>query len=209
MSRSVFSLLAAALIAGGLTAVISAALLIRRLPIRWARMLIGLFLLIYGLAIVLRPWPWPVIDLAVLTGAVGGALLLEGMLQTPGAVGVFLGVAAAVDIFSMSGGLSRRLIDAYREGASDLLLYLALVIPINQRVIPVVGIADLVVSAAAATALIRMGLGTLAVGGAITAGLLGALAFGLWQGGAPALPFIAVAVLFLVRRRWSKGAKQK
>lgn len=122
MSRALFSILAAAATAGGLIAAVSAARLIARLAPRRVRLLATLFLFSYGLAIAFRPLPWPVIDLAVMTGAVGGALLLEGMLQTPGAVAVFLGVAAVIDILSMSGGLSSMLIESYREGASDLLL---------------------------------------------------------------------------------------
>jgi hypothetical protein len=36
-----------------------------------------------------------------------------------------------------------------------------------------------------------------------------ALAYGLWRGGAPALPFIAVAVLFLVWRHSSRKEKPR
>jgi hypothetical protein len=85
------------------------------------------FLVAYCAMPVLRPSPWPVIDVAVLTGAVGGVLLLEGGLRTPGAVVAFLAVASAVDVASMSGGLSRTLVERYRSGAGDLLLYLTLV----------------------------------------------------------------------------------
>ncbi len=111
---------------------------------------------------------------------------------------VFLGVAAVVDIVSMSGGVSRMLIEQYRDGTSELLLYLTLVAPIRGRAIPIVGIGDLLVGGAAATALLRLGLRPVAVMGAIAIGLLSALAYGLWRGGAPAVPFIAVAVLVLV-----------
>ncbi|MCP5100399.1 MAG: hypothetical protein GY943_33025 [Chloroflexi bacterium] len=100
----------------------------------------------------------------------------------------------------MSGGLSHAIIERYQDGTSDLLLYLTLVVPINGRLIPIVGISDLFLGGSAATALIRLGLKPVAAIGAIAIGLLGALAYGIWQGGAPALPFIAVAVFLLVWR---------
>jgi hypothetical protein len=72
--------------------------------------------------------------------------------------------------------------------------------PVHGHAIPIVGIGDLFVGGAAATALLRLGLRPAAVMGMIAVGLLSALAYGLWRGGAPALPFIAVAVFFLVWR---------
>jgi hypothetical protein len=45
----------------------------------------------------------------------------------------------------MSGGLSNMLIERYRDGSSDLLLYLTLVVPIRGRAIPIVGIGNLLV----------------------------------------------------------------
>jgi len=141
-----------------------------------------------------------VIDLAVLAGAVAGVLLIEGGLQTPASVAVFLAVAAVVDLLSFSGGFTHILIQRYSVGSGNLLLYLCLVMPVHGRIIPIVGIGDLFVGGAAAAALLRLGLRPAAVMGTMAAGLLSALASGLWRGGAPALPFIAVAVFFLVWR---------
>jgi hypothetical protein len=199
MSRSLFSLLAAGITLGGLVAVVSAARLLPRLFPSLTKVVAGLFLLCYAAVLVLRPSAWPVIDLAVLLGAAAGVLLLEGGLRSPGAVAAFLGTAAVVDVLSMSGGLSNMLIERYRDGSSDLLLYLTLVVPIRGRAIPIVGIGDLLVGGAAATALLRLGLRPVAVVGTIAIGLLSALAYGLWRGGAPALPFVAAAVFLLVR----------
>jgi hypothetical protein len=153
VSRSVFSILAAGVTVGGLLAVVLAARAIeRRAPTQTRRFAMA-FLLAYGVVLLTRPTAWPVIDLAVLAGAVGGVLLLERGLATPGAVGVFLAVAAVVDVVSVSGGLSRALIKGYRTGASDLLLYLTLTVPVRGRAIPIVGIGDLLVGGAAAAAL--------------------------------------------------------
>jgi hypothetical protein len=200
MSRSLFAILAAFVTLGGLGAVVWTARLVPRMAHPWTTALATGLLLTYATALVLRPAAWPVMDLAVLTGAVGGVLLLERGLRTPAAVAAFLGVAGLVDILSVSGGVSRMLIERYREGTSDLLLYLTLVVPIRGRVIPIVGIGDLLVGGAAAAALFRLGLRPVAVAGTFAVGLLTALAYGLWRGGAPAVPFIAAAVFVLVWR---------
>jgi len=208
MSRLLFSVLAAAITLGGLTIVVSAARLILRFRPGRTNLIAAIFLFVYGTVLVLRPAPWPIIDVAVLAGAAGGALLIQAGLRSPGSVAVFLAVAAAVDLVSMSGGLSRILIEKYRTGASDTLLYLTLVAPIRGRVVPIVGIGDLLVGGAAAVALIRLGLRPLAVMGAISVGLLAALMYGLWRGGAPALPFVAGAVVPLVLWHLSKLKKR-
>ena len=208
MSRSLFSALAAAVTVGGLAVVVWAARLAGAISPSRRRLLAGALLLTYGAAVMLRPSAWPVIDLAVLVGAVGGVLLIEGGLQTPGAVAVFLGVAAVVDLLSFSGGFTHVLIERYRGGSGNLLLYLCLVMPVHGRALPIVGIGDLFVGGAAATALLRLGLRPAAVLGTIAIGLLSALAYGLWRGGAPALPFIAVAVFFLVWRHSARPAKR-
>jgi hypothetical protein len=126
------------------------------------------------------------------------------------AAGITLGglTAAVVDVLSMSGGLSNMLIERYRDGSSDLLLYLTLVAPIRGRAIPIVGIGDLLVGGAAATALLRLGLRPVAVMRTIAVGLLSALAYGLWRGGAPALPFVAAVVFLLIRWRPIRAAER-
>ena len=75
----------------------------------------------------------------------------------------------------------------------------------GARPAPIVGIGDLFVGGAAAAALLRLGLRPLEVMVTMTAGLLGALAFGLWRGGAPAVPFIAIAVFLLVQRHSARS----
>jgi len=208
MSRSLFSVVAAFVTLGGLAAVVLAARWVPRVAPSWTKPLAGCCLLTYCAVLVLRPSAWPVMDFAVLTGAVGGVLLLERGLRTPGAVTAFLVVAAVVDMLSVSGGVSRALIERYREGTSDFLLYLTLVVPIRSRVVPIVGIGDLLIGGAAATALLRLGLRPLVVMGTFAIGLLTALAYGLWRGGAPAVPFVAAAVLFLVWRHSIRPARQ-
>ena len=209
MSRSLFSVLAAAVTLGGLAVVVWASRLATFIPPSRRRLLAGALILTYAAALAFRPSAWPVIDLAVLAGAVGGVLFIERGLQTPGAVAVFLAVAAVVDLLSFSGGFTHILVERYRAGTGDLLLYLTLVMPVRGRIIPIVGIGDLLVGGSAAMALLRFRLGPAAVMGTIAAGLLSALAYGLWRGGAPALPFIAVAVFLLVWRHSSRPATRR
>jgi hypothetical protein len=151
---------------------------------------------------VIRPPVGLASNALVLAGAAGGVLLLAGRL-TPPAVLAFLIVASLADLLSFSGGLTRRITDAYRSGASDLLLHLSLVAPFRGRTIPIVGIGDLFVVGAGAAGLIASGWRWPAAAAVIAAGLVAALLFGIWRGGAPAVPFIAGAVgvaLLLARR---------
>ena len=209
MSPVTFTFLAAATIVGGLAVVVLAVRLLQCFLPSQTRLLAGSFLLIYGVVLVLRLSAWPITDLAVLTGAVGGVLLFQGGLQTPRAVAVFLGVAAIVDVLSMSGGLSRLLIERYRASGGGLLQYLTLAIPIRGHAVSIVGIGDLLVGGAAATALLRLKLRPVPIMGTFAIGLLAALAYGLWRGrGAPALPFIAVVVFVLVWRHSVRASRQ-
>jgi hypothetical protein len=206
VTRTSFALLAAAVTAAGLVAVVVLGRLTARLAGVRIRAVAWLFLAVYAAALWLRPDPWPVIDVAVLTGATGGALLIARGLSSAASVAAFLIVAAVIDVVSMSGGATRFLLDRYRDGTSDLLQYLTLVVPVRARIVPIVGIGDLIVGGAAALALLGVGLRPAAVLGAIVGGLLAALSYGLWRGGAPAIPFIAVAVLVLV---WAGGRPRR
>jgi hypothetical protein len=200
MSIYLFCALAAAVTVAGFATVVWISRLACTIP-RARRMVLAVGLAAFYIAVlILRPLAWPVIDLAVLAGAIGGVLLLQGSLQTPAAVVVFLAVAAVADLLSMAGGLSHVLIERFRSGQSHLLLYVALVAPLRRGTIPIVGISDLFIGGTAATALIRLKLPAFDVMGSMIGGLLCAVAMGLWFGPTPALPFLAAAVGFLVHR---------
>lgn len=198
MSPSNLLILATIFTIGGFVSVAWIARLILWMAPFKARLLAGILLLIYASLIFLRPASWLIIDIAVLVGAIGAAVILGGSLRSAGAVLTMLVTAAVVDILSVSGGLSRIIIDQYQEGTSDLILYLVLVLPIDSRLLPIVGISDLLLGGSAASALIRLGFKPIPVFGMIALGFLGALAYGIWQGGAPALPFIAAASFLLL-----------
>jgi hypothetical protein len=200
MSLWLFSALAAAVTVAGFAIVVWFSSVARRMP-PWRKRLLAFGLLAsYAAVLVFRPMAWPFIDLGVLAGAIGGVLLIEGGLQTAAAVAVFLSVAAIVDVLSMAGGLSRIMIEGFRTGSSRLLLYVALVSPVRGSTIPIVGISDLFVGGSAAVALLRLRLRPMEVMGTISAGFLAAVAYGLWRGPTPALPFLSLAVWLLFWR---------
>jgi hypothetical protein len=195
-----FSVLAAAVTVAGFATVVWISRIAGRMP-PWRRRLLAFGLLAaYAAVLVFRPMAWPIIDLGVLAGAIGGALLIEGGLQTAAAVAVFLSVAAIVDVLSMAGGLSRIMIEGFLAGSNRLLLYVALVAPVRGSTIPIVGISDLFVGGSAAVALVRLKLRPGAVMGMMSAGFLAAVAYGLWRGPTPALPFLSLAVWLLFWR---------
>ena len=163
--------------------------------------LVGVSLaVLYGALLWLRPTSWWTIDLAVVAGAIGGALLLQATMRSRIAVATFVVTAAAVDLLSVSGGLTKAVVDSYRAGGSDLLLYLTLVAPSEGSVRPIIGVGDLLVGGAAGAALLRTTESPARVLCALAAGLGTALAVGLWRGGVAALPFIAVACLLALSR---------
>jgi hypothetical protein len=208
MSYSLFSFLAAAATVGGFAAVVGASRLVsaRAHSRKQKRLFAGALLLIYGAALAFRPSGWVAIDLAGLAGAVGGVVWVEGGFPTPASVAVFLAVAGIVDYLSMSAGVSKVIVERYRAGTGNLLVYLGLVVPVRGHAIPVVGLSDLFIAGAAAVALVRLKLRPVAVMGTMVAGFLSALAYGLWRGGTPAVPFLAVAVALLVWRHSSRSA---
>jgi hypothetical protein len=98
MSLWLFSVLAAAVTVAGFATVVRISIVARRMT-SWRKRLLAFGLLAaYAVVLVFRPMAWQLIDLAVLTGAIGGVLLIEGGLQTAAAVAVFLSVAAIVDV---------------------------------------------------------------------------------------------------------------
>jgi len=104
-------------------------------------------------------------------------------------------VAGVADILSATGGLTRTLSSAYRDGTSDLLLLLSVSIRFDGRPQQVIGIGDLVVLAALFFALSRLGDRGLGALLAPLAGLAVALVVGVVFGGVAAIPFIAGATL--------------
>lgn len=197
MSLSMFALATSVMIAA-LAVVVGAAYGTARLASTVRSRLAVAGLLGYGIVLVLRPPGWALIDTAVLAGAAGGAVLLAHRLSSPASILVFLAVAAVADLVSTSVGPTAAVVDQYRQEQSDLLLYLTVVIPLEGRTVPIVGVADLFVGGAAAGALLRQDFRAGPVFGAVALGLVLALGFALWRGGIAAIPWMTATVALLV-----------
>jgi hypothetical protein len=205
MTRTVFMAYSSVITLAGATAVIVGALAIERRTRTAVKLFVWISMALFALALIVRPSAWWMSDAAVLIAATGGALLLSPGLRSPGSVIIFLTVASVVDLVSFSGGVTRWIVDDYQSGSSTLLLYLTLTAPVGGRILPIVGIGDLVVAGTAALALtrLRFGLPTLLL--AISGGLVAALAYGIQFRGAPAVPFIALVLGIVVWYRRFHG----
>lgn len=198
MSLEVFVLATSVMIAA-LAVVVAAAHGAARLPPTVQAWVVVAALLGYGLVIILRPSGWALIDATVLAAAAGGALLLARWLPNPTSILVFLAVAAVADVLSVSGGPTATILEGHRAGQSDLLFYLTVVIPLEGRTVPIVGVGDLVVGGAVAIALLRQNHRAGAVLGTVALGLVLALGYALWRGSsAAAIPWMAATVALLV-----------
>lgn len=173
---------------------------------RRANRSLGVFLLVPYAFLFLLPLPaWWLGNAALLLAVAGGALLIGRSLPTRGSLIAFLVVAGVVDLLSFGDGLTRAIIDGYRTGESDLLLRLALLAPLQGRIVPVVGISDLLIAASSAVALRGLGFGAGRVAFALAVGLGTAVIVGVVARGAAALPFLAVAVGVLITRAGSSA----
>jgi hypothetical protein len=205
MTRNeLYLLLATAMVAVGLLCV-GGVLLEQRLsrPVRR--------LLLTGCAavfLVLLPLPfaaiWPLSLLALLGLGVLGGSAIGRSLASPDAVIAFLVVVSVIDVISFRGGPTAWIIEGYRTGTSELLLHLAVTFPVRGRMVPLVGVGDLVIMSALIEATRRFGYPTPEVVAALAVALVSALAVGLAAGGIYFLPFVAATMTpyLLLRRRW-------
>jgi hypothetical protein len=198
MTREVLLAVAALVSFGGVVVVVAGARGLQGLDPRRGVVAAVALIAAFGAAMVLRPPVGLASNIAVLGGATGAAMLLSRPLGSRASVLAFLITAALVDLFSFSEGLTRAIVEAYREGRSPVLLYLTLVVRDAGRPIPVVGIGDLVVGGAAAVALLAVGVRAMLVTAGLGASLFAALVIGIWRGGAAAVPFLAGAFALVV-----------
>lgn len=134
-------------------------------------------------------------DLALLAFACTIGFGIGRGIGSPGAAIAFLVTAATVDTVSFATGVTRALLRGYVEGRSHALEHLSLTVPLLGRAVPVIGVGDLILLAATAGILRRLGHGAVPAILVPTLPFVLALAAGfLLRTGVPALPFLAVAV---------------
>jgi len=133
----------------------------------------------------------------VLATSIWGAALISRTVRTAPAL-VALALAASVaDMVSFSGGPTRWLLDS--EGLRGGLAYLAVSLPRAEGTVAVVGIGDLLLFGSFFLALSALDRPPRWVFAALIVALWFALAVGLARGGAFGIPFMAAAVLVLLR----------
>jgi hypothetical protein len=132
----------------------------------------------------------------VLVTALVVGILLSRAVGSVGALVTMPLVAAAVDLVSTQAGPSRWLVEHARQAQGvTVLQFLAVSIPLKGRIVPIIGVGDLMFFTVCVVTLRRVGWTKTNAFTAPRAGLLSALAVGLWAGFTPALPFVAAAVL--------------
>jgi hypothetical protein len=101
----------------------------------------------YGICLVTQPSSWLLADALVLLAAVVLGGVLSRAANSEAALVAFL-MAAIIDAFSATGGLTSKIVDSYAAGQSRLLQYLSISVPITGRIVPIVGVGDLLFASA-------------------------------------------------------------
>lgn len=194
MSREALYLLLGAALVGAGALTFAGTAVYTRLDARARRWSTRGLLAAYGLWVVLRPGLWPVNIVLVLAVGIAVGVAIGRSLGSAGALIAFLVAVSVVDVVSFTVGPTRWIVEGYTSGRSDLLLHLAASFPVAGRMVPLVGIGDLVVLSAVWDAGRRLGYPPLGLAGVLSVALLAALAVGLAAGGIFFLPFAALAL---------------
>jgi len=155
-------------------------------------------IVLYAIFLFIKPDGWLLIDLIILLVAALGGAGLGLFISSKSSLVVFVIAAGVVDIYSVKGGITSKLINNYKDGTSDLLNYLVISIPVDGNLKPIVGIGDYFILAAICFAMIRLGYNKPLLLAAPLSGLLIALIVGLFIGGIYAIPFIALTTIIYV-----------
>lgn len=165
-------------------------------------------MLLYVLVLLLRPSNLIVSNVALLLAATSVGATIGYVLGSRGAILLFCLVMAVIDSVSFNEGLTRGLLQVYASSDGDLLRYVALTIPIDDRILPVIGFGDLLVLSALHSGLYQLAMPTLLSVTALLASLIVAVFVGLSTGGVPALPVIAAGAAILMLARPSIGRRR-
>ena len=138
----------------------------------------------------------------VLATALVAGTLLSRRLGSIGALSTMLVVAAIVDLISAWAGPSRWLVNqAQQAHGLALLQFLVISLRVKEKLVPVIGVGDLMFFTAVVSVVRRLGWPEIPALTVPLAGILSALAVGFFAGFTPALPFLAASVLLYAKRR--------
>lgn len=149
----------------------------------------------YAALLAARPGGWLLPDAAVFAVAVFLGSSLGWLVRSPAALASFCIAAAVADVLSFYGGPTASLIEAFQSDSNDLLRYLCLSLPVDDRLRSIVGIGDLIILGTIYFAFHRLGHRGAAAFAAPVTGLLLALVVGLVVGTVFAMPLIAATTL--------------
>jgi hypothetical protein len=173
---------------------------------KWRRRFAFLAVAAYAAVLSVRPDSLVLSNTGLILASVGLAPLLARGLGNTGAIAAFAITASLVDLLSFGGGLTRRIIQDYNSGSSDLLQFLALTVPLEGRATPLIGVVDLLIAGAMFLALVEIhGSNTRAVLVLLSALAL-AVVVGLIVGGVAAVPFVGLAAAADAWRARRRGA---
>jgi hypothetical protein len=190
----------ACVIVGAAFMVALGTLALRRLSWASAVATVAGLVLIAGIMLRLEAGDLVASNILVLGSSVGGALLLARTVPSSGALVTLAVTASVVDVVSFLTGPTRWLLDAGVGGTHRAVQYLAVCVPYAGSVVPAVGIGDLLLFGVFFLGLERQGTPRWMSLGVLSLGLLVALGFGLWLGGAFGIPFMAVGTVALSLR---------
>lgn len=139
----------------------------------------------------------PLSNALVLATAAGGAVLIGRAVTGKGALIALAVTASIVDIASFTGGPTAWLLSSQSGGAEGLLRYLTVSVPWDERIVPAVGIGDLLLLGSFAIGLRLLGQSRWVAAVVPGIGLLAAMAIGLAVGGAFGIPFMAAGVVLV------------
>jgi len=166
-----------------------------RLPRRQSWILGSSILVIYAGLLCWRPPELLVSNSIVMVVAVVAGCLLGGSLTSVPAIRYFSVAASIGDMVSFTLGPTRVLLDRFGGQSGSVVQYLTVGLFFRHRLIPMIGIGDLIFLGAYMVALRTLGHAGLVQVLVPLAGLLGALFVGLLVGGVFGIPFMAVAVV--------------
>lgn len=170
---------------------------VSRLTRPWFWSILVAILVIYSIMLWLKISPWLISDTIVMIIALLVGYAFGLTVRSFSALSGFCIAAGIADFisFTFSSVLTSKIINDYEQGYNLLLQYLSITIPLSSRMVPIVGIGDLIIIGSIYVSLNKLGYNDWFSFLSPLVGLLMALCIGLLVNGIFALPFICGAII--------------
>jgi hypothetical protein len=160
--------------------------------------------LMYCTMITFQVSNWFISDSLIIIISILAGFTIGNSISAISSLIVFCLTAGIVDFVSYTGGLSARIIEGYSKGHNLILQNLCISIPLDGKIVPLLGFGDLFVLGIIFQSLNKIGFESWVVSLVPIAGLLIALWLGLLLHGIYALPIVGGAtILFLLIKNYS------